>query len=120
MRAETRHYLSSVGVDAAAIDEVVLAVGEALSNAIEHSGASSADPVEVTIECSDEELMVEIADRGRWRNRPPRPDGGRGLAIMRAVMDDVDIDTDRTGTRIHLRKRPRHRARVPRRVDADV
>jgi anti-sigma regulatory factor (Ser/Thr protein kinase) len=103
-----------------AVDEVVLAVGEALSNAVEHSGPANFAPVDVEIELADDELTIEIADHGRWRNRPPRPDGGRGLGIMRAVMDDVAIDARPTGTRVHLRKHFPRRAHVPHRVDSDV
>ena len=120
MRAETRRYLRSVGMHTAVVDEVVLAVGEALSNAVEHSGPSNFAPVDVEIDLADDELMIEIADHGHWRNRPPRPDGGRGLGIMRAVMDDVAIDARPTGTRVHLRKHlPRSCART-RSVDFDV
>lgn len=120
MRAETRQYLRSVGMHTAAVDEVVLAVGEALSNAVEHSGPANFAPVDVEIELADDELVIEIADHGRWRHRPPRPDGGRGLGIMRAVMDDVAIDARATGTRVHLRKHVPSCVRVPQRVDLDV
>jgi len=120
MRADTRQYLRSVGMHNVAVDEVVLAVGEALSNAVEHSGPANFAPVDVEIELADDELTIEIADHGRWRNRPPRPDGGRGLGIMRAVMDDVAIDARPTGTRVHLRKHFPRRAHVPLRVDSDV
>jgi anti-sigma regulatory factor (Ser/Thr protein kinase) len=104
----------------AVVDEVVLAVGEALSNAVEHSSPSNFAPVDVEIDLADDELMIEIADHGHWRNRPPRPDRGRGLGIMRAVMDDVAIDTEPTGTRVHLRKHLPRRVRTPHRVDFDV
>ncbi len=104
MRADTRQYLDSVGMHAAAVDEVVLAVGEALSNAVEHSGPSNFARVDLEIEVAGDELTIEIADHGHWRHRPARPDRGRGLGIMRAVMDDVAIDAKPTGTRVHLRK----------------
>jgi anti-sigma regulatory factor (Ser/Thr protein kinase) len=105
---------------AAAVDDVVLAVGEALSNAVEHSGPSNFAPVNLEIDVADDELMIEVADHGHWRHRPPRPDGGRGLGIMRAVMDDVAIDREPNGTRVHLRKHLARRARAPHQVDFDV
>ena len=120
MRADTRQYLRSVGMHATAVDEVVLAVGEALSNAVEHSGPSNFASVDLDIELADNELTIEVADHGQWRNRPPRPDGGRGLGIMRAVMDDVAIDAEPTGTRVHLRKHFPRRVHAPHRVDSDV
>jgi len=120
MRADTRRYLRSVGMHAAAVDDVVLAVGEALSNAVEHSGPSNSASVDVDIELADDELTIEVADYGRWRNRPPRPDGGRGLGIMRAVMDDVAIESEPTGTRVHLRKHLDRRPRGLHRLEFGV
>ena len=45
-----------------------------------------------------------VTDHGRWRE--PRPSTrGRGLGIMRRLVDEVDVDTDDDGTRVHLRRR---------------
>jgi anti-sigma regulatory factor (Ser/Thr protein kinase) len=109
-RGEVRRCLRSRGVEAAVVDDAVLAVGEALSNAIEHSGPFDRASVDVTVWLGDDWLSVVVADHGLWQDLPSRPDGGRGLGIMRAVMDDVSIEAGPEGTRVHLRKQLRRRA----------
>jgi anti-sigma regulatory factor (Ser/Thr protein kinase) len=113
VRGEVRQCLRSRGLDAAVVDEAVLALGEALNNAIEHSGPIQPAPVDISVRLVDDELSIVVSDHGRWRDRPSRPDGGRGLGIMRAVMDSVSIDADSAGTRVHLRKHLTRRTRVP-------
>jgi anti-sigma regulatory factor (Ser/Thr protein kinase) len=103
-RGEVRQCLRSRGLEAAVVDDAVLAVGEALSNAIEHSGPFDSASVDVTVRLGDDWLSIVVADHGVWRDRPSRPDGGRGLGIMRAVMDDVRVEAGPEGTRVHLRK----------------
>jgi serine/threonine-protein kinase RsbW len=108
-RSEVRQCLRSRGLEAVVVDDAVLAVGEALSNAIEHSGAFDSAPVDVTVQLGDDWLSIVVADRGVWRDPPSRPDGGRGLGIMRALMDDVRVEAGPEGTRVHLRKQLRRR-----------
>ncbi len=77
---------------------MVLAVEEACTNAVRHSGSSSDIQVELTFEAAD--LHVLVRDRGRGfdlsRFRPDElPDllstGGRGLFLMSRLMDRVDL-----------------------------
>jgi len=50
------------------------------------------------------EGRIAVRDRGHWR--PPRGrDSGRGLKIMEAAMDAVDVVTDAQGTRITMLRR---------------
>ncbi|MGQ0569342.1 MAG: ATP-binding protein, partial [Armatimonadota bacterium] len=47
------------------------------------------------------EVVVEVQDSGRWRRH--RVDGGgRGLKIMRSLVDRVHIATTTEGTTIRL------------------
>lgn len=85
------------------IASIVLAVNEAVANAIEHGGRNAAD-VMVDATMVDGALTFEIRDRGRWKDRPSDPDRGRGLLLMRALMDDVEIERGRSGTLIRLRR----------------
>jgi anti-sigma regulatory factor (Ser/Thr protein kinase) len=55
--------------------ELVPAVDEAVSNAIEHAYApspSAGDTVDVTLLTEDAAICVEIVDRGQWWRRLPR------------------------------------------------
>jgi anti-anti-sigma factor len=111
VRARIRDWLREAGLVGPELDEVVIAVGEACSNVIEHSGADSADGSPAGwVECSRDaaEVRILVCDRGRWR--PPDPDTGarrrrgRGRSIMAALMDRMSIRTDSGGTVVELVK----------------
>jgi anti-sigma regulatory factor (Ser/Thr protein kinase) len=109
-RHELRDWLRQQGVPRDDEQLILLAVGEAVSNAVEHGhGALSADGpgdrglVEVSAAMSfDRELFVSVCDTGRWIERSPTPGRGRGMHIMRATMDRVERDTNGLGTEIRL------------------
>ena len=86
--------------------DVVLAVNEAASNAIEHAyiPPSPADRVTVRLRTEPYHLYVEVADHGQWR-RPDADPGhrGRGILIMKRVVGSVSIHKDPDGTRVLLR-----------------
>ncbi|HEX6844342.1 MAG TPA: SpoIIE family protein phosphatase, partial [Actinomycetota bacterium] len=86
------------------VDAAVLAVNEAVANAIEHGRAERAR-VEVEAEIEDLLLRVTVRDRGRWLDRPSEPDRGRGLLLMEALMDEVVLDRSPEGTTVTLRRR---------------
>jgi anti-anti-sigma factor len=46
-----------------------------------------------------------VADTGRWRASPAPGDRGRGLGMMRALMDDVAVRTDAGGTVVRMARR---------------
>lgn len=106
-RAGIRAWLAESGVATAEAEDVVLAASEALANGVEHAYADPADePGPVTLEMTwgpSDRLLVEIADRGRWRVSASAPAGrGRGLVLMRALMDSVDVDVGSDGTTVRL------------------
>ncbi|MGH2348294.1 MAG: SpoIIE family protein phosphatase [bacterium] len=79
-----------------------VAVGEAVSNVIEHAYAGGQGSFTVTALQADHELAIKVRDMGRWRTW--RPEGrGRGLRIMRALAGSVEIDTDNAGTTLTIR-----------------
>ena len=49
-------------------------------------------------------IDLVVTDHGRWRE--PRPSTrGRGMGIMRRLVDEVDVESGEDGTRVHLRRR---------------
>jgi anti-sigma regulatory factor (Ser/Thr protein kinase) len=86
-------------------DAVVLAVNEAAANAIEHGYRNGEGRVEIAGDLVDHELRLSVVDHGVWRAGQPDPARGRGLPLMRTLMDDVDIDLLDPGTRIVLRRK---------------
>jgi anti-sigma regulatory factor (Ser/Thr protein kinase) len=91
-------------VDVAQVGDVLLAVNEACTNAIEHGHDGDGGQIRVSAAIEDGELRIDIADRGRWR--PPAgedPMRGRGLPLMRALVRDVEVTPGRSGTVVVLR-----------------
>ncbi len=108
VRRVLRRWLIHRGADEVDVAEVTIAVSEACANAIEHAYSPGPATFKLDATGSNGEVTVAIRDEGRWR--PPRGSHrGRGLSIMVAAMDDVQIDRTETGTRVVMRRRLRHR-----------
>jgi serine/threonine-protein kinase RsbW len=83
--------------------ELKLAATEALTNALKSSGG---DPVRIRIVPRPEEIEVEVVDRGTFgAGARSGREGGRGIPLMLALVDEVHFSTTETGTRVRVRKR---------------
>lgn len=98
--------LQALGVDPERRFGIVLAVSEAIANAIEHAYRDDA-PGLVRLELSSDgaEFAATIEDFGRWRPFVRRGERGRGIELMHAFTDSVQIRSTRESTRILLRAR---------------
>jgi PAS domain S-box-containing protein len=109
LRRRLREWLTAVGVDGDAEADVLLACGEAAANAVEHAFPDQpGQPGQLTVElalAAGLELTVRVADTGRWRRVPAPGDRGRGLPLMRAVMDSVRVEPGEGGTVVTMRRR---------------
>lgn len=111
VRNEFAAWLSErVELNAIRFSDVVLAVNEALANAAEFAylknhGVGTID-VEAVQNSDAATLTVTITDQGCWREPDPATRGrtrGRGIPLMRALSDDLTIDTSKLGTTVCLR-----------------
>jgi anti-sigma regulatory factor (Ser/Thr protein kinase) len=107
VRQFVREQIAASDFDAVEAD-ILLAVSEAANNAVLHSGT---DEVHVTWRLQGLCAEVLVRDRGVFRHRIPMlargEQGGRGIPLMMAVMDEVDVSPgsrDQPGTTIRLRK----------------
>ncbi|MFN8021263.1 MAG: SpoIIE family protein phosphatase [Acidimicrobiales bacterium] len=84
--------------------DVLLAVSEAVSNAVEHGSAADdgGRPIVVVASMDAYEVRVTVRDHGVWREPVPSLERGRGLGIMRALMDDVVVERHDDGTVVRL------------------
>jgi anti-sigma regulatory factor (Ser/Thr protein kinase) len=106
IRAHLRTWLPIARVNPCAAAEVLLAVGEAASNAVEHAVRRTAHNVEleVTARATDTGLALTVKDNGHWQ--PPRRSAqrGHGSRLMRALVDTVTITPTPQGTTVEMRK----------------
>jgi GAF domain-containing protein/anti-sigma regulatory factor (Ser/Thr protein kinase) len=101
MRPLLRRWLARCGAGDDEIYDIIVAVQEASANAVEHAYAPGSAVFEV--EASHDRGLVTfvIRDRGQWR-APRGTHRGRGLAMMRALMETVDVTHDDEGTIVVL------------------
>ncbi len=100
--------------------EITLAVDEALSNVIKHSYKGSPEGV-VWLSCVADDgcLEIELRDQGEAIDpkclEPPPPDeiriGGRGIFLMREIMDEVHFWREGEQNLVRLRKYAKAQAR---------
>ncbi len=97
---------------------VVTAVVEAATNAIQHGNREvESKPVDIAVEIRAEQLTVLVRDHGSGIGAVPAEDvddalpedlfalRGRGIALMRALMDTVEFAWSDEGTTVRLVKR---------------
>ncbi|BBZ46973.1 SpoIIE family protein phosphatase [Mycobacterium parmense] len=84
--------------------DVVLVVSEACTNCVEHAYASrAAGTMVLDAEIGGGEVRARIADFGSWKKPAEHPgNSGRGLLLIRAISDALEIDRAATGTTAHV------------------
>ncbi len=101
LRGALNSYLRALGLPNASAFDVLVAAGEATGNVIEHAYRDRPGSVRLRAYVERRRLVIEISDRGRWRT-----DGdatrGRGLGLMRALVDRVSIESSQRGTSVRL------------------
>jgi len=109
IRVAMRRWLSVVGATPPAIADLLVAVGEACTNAVEHAYGPAGGTVTVHRELQLPDVLATVQDTGRWR--PPggetrgHENRGRGTQFMRNCSDELQIDHGPTGTNVAIRRR---------------
>jgi GAF domain-containing protein/anti-sigma regulatory factor (Ser/Thr protein kinase) len=103
MRQLLRRWLRAQGATEDETFDITVAAQEACANAVEH--AYSPGRRTFSIEASNRNglIRVVVRDEGRWR-APRGTNRGRGLPLMRALVERVDIDHGDTGTIVVLER----------------
>jgi anti-sigma regulatory factor (Ser/Thr protein kinase) len=99
-------FLDTVGLSDDEFYDLILAVSEAATNAVEHAQHPTEPFFDVSAEVDDGRVTIVVHDHGRWL--PPRSSlyRGRGLAMMR-VLADTTVEAGTHGTTVTIRN---HRA----------
>jgi anti-sigma regulatory factor (Ser/Thr protein kinase) len=102
-RQTLRRWLAETGAGAQEVHDITMACNEACQNAIEHAYGLVPEPFDVELDRDGDEIVIRIRDRGGWREGSST-DRGRGLPLMRALVDAVDIEQRTTGSTVVLRR----------------
>ncbi|MFI5833325.1 SpoIIE family protein phosphatase [Micromonospora sp. NPDC051300] len=108
VRTALRGWLDRCGLAPAHSYNVLVAAGEACANAIEHGHRNRpGGRIRLRAAATADALRVSVTDSGRWRdqNRPADPSRGRGLVLMRALMDSITVTPGATGTTVDMQAR---------------
>ncbi len=86
--------------------KVLIATGEALANAIEHGHRIATDgAISLRAIALADRVHVTVVDAGSWKPPVAAAHRGRGIALMRALMQDVTIQPRASGTTVHMQTR---------------
>jgi serine/threonine-protein kinase RsbW len=99
-----------------ALSDLRLAVTEACANSISHGYGSDGGLVTMRIDVAGPDVRIEISDEGIGLSEPMPPpaesnggleEGGMGIALIRALVDDLEIAAGPGGhgTRVTFTKR---------------
>jgi serine/threonine-protein kinase RsbW len=109
LRAAVERVAEECGLDAGERFDIELAATEAVTNALK--GTPESHTVEVTVAGHEDAVDVEIVDQGVFSpiraalHRGPDAEGGRGIPIILALVDEVEFAQTSRGTRVRMSKR---------------
>ena len=97
------------------IDDITISVTEAVNNAIKHGNKENESlKVDISYIVDEDKISVEVKDQGGGFEiegvKDPRKgenllrDDGRGILIMKTLMDEVNVTSGEEGTVIQLIK----------------
>lgn len=97
------------------IDDISIAVTEAVNNAIKHGNKEdSTKSIKIVFEVETDRIKIRIKDEGKGfqleevkdprKNENLLKDDGRGILIMKALMDEVKVLSGNEGNVIQLVK----------------
>jgi GAF domain-containing protein/anti-sigma regulatory factor (Ser/Thr protein kinase) len=103
IRTMLRRWLRAQGAADDALAEITIAASEACANVVEHAYSPAPAYFELEAVRNDGDATVTVRDHGRWR--PQRGEHrGRGLTIINAAMDHVEVNAAASGTEISMRR----------------
>jgi PAS domain S-box-containing protein len=104
LRHELAEWLNTAGVFEQRVADIVRAVNEAVANSIEHGYQDrKLGKIRIKGENDGARVRVKITDKGSWK--PVSADSGargRGLLLIRAVSDWLEMDCTPKGTTVDM------------------
>ena len=103
-----RNALRGIGVDGDCGADIEVALSEACTNALKHSGSGAEYKVQVALD--ERHCVITVVDAGegfdgRSARSDPAAERGRGVELMRALVDRVNFNSQaESGTIVRLEK----------------
>jgi anti-sigma regulatory factor (Ser/Thr protein kinase) len=106
LRRRLARFLHATGASEVDQYEITLTICEAAGNAIEHAYGPGDATYEVEVDFDRGELTASVRDTGSWRKKRGEH-RGRGLSIIKDLMDEVEVEHKDGGTLIRMKRRIR-------------
>jgi anti-sigma regulatory factor (Ser/Thr protein kinase) len=103
VRRLLRRWLATRGAGEEETYDITVACQEACANAIEHAYGPGRRSFDVEATYRDGRIRLTVRDSGRWR-APRGTHRGRGLPLMRTLMESVDVQHTDDGTVVVLER----------------
>ena len=108
--------LGQNGLVKSSIADFAISVSEIVNNAITHgSGGNRNKPISVKVDFADNEVTISVKDQGPGFNPHNLPNPlanenllkqvGRGIFIVKSLMDSVDFNITGSGSEVILKKK---------------
>ena len=104
IRRAVSRWLDDIGVPLVTAMEIVTAVSEASTNAIEHAYGPAGGTISIAGSSQDDVIEMRVRDTGGWRGSS-RGGRGNGLRLIRGLMDEVTVEASDEGTAIRMRRK---------------
>jgi serine/threonine-protein kinase RsbW len=107
-RKYARDVATAFGLDADTCYEFVVAVNEAVTNAIRHGAADDRGRIQLSVVTDAQRLTFAVRDQGTFvmpvMDGAENSEHGRGLSLMASLVDEVQLEIDPGGTTVRLSK----------------
>jgi anti-sigma regulatory factor (Ser/Thr protein kinase) len=106
VRRDLAGWLRRSGASEEDVEVAQMACHEACSNAIEHGYGFGEGSFTIDGRFQNGKVVLEVSDHGTWIERPEGglEHRGRGLALMKALMDAVQLTHDGGGTTVRMER----------------
>jgi PAS domain S-box-containing protein len=112
LRRTVGRWLEPLGASDEESNDIQVSCHEACSNAMEHGYRFREATIDVSAEFDGSEVVVVVRDSGGWREKRDS-DRGRGLDLIRALMDSVEVEPGDEGTVVRMTKRLANPVNLP-------
>jgi len=102
IRRAALHAAEAAGLPSVRAQLLQIAVGEAATNVVEHAYGPDGGTVRLHTFRRGEMFYAEISDHGQWHEGTAREMAGRGIIVMRGLVDEVNISRTPSGTTVRL------------------